>query len=125
MRTWRCLIDENTRSGASGWLHAHPDQLDQYARDIDDLVGRLRGVLRDVSEAARFRAPSVDPATSRATQRLAEDAHDRPGTPIRAIAAAIERLVHQAETARANARDYREMDRRAIDRLRDTRRDTT
>lgn len=125
MRTWRCLIDENARPGRSGWLHAHPDRLDQYAKEIDDLVDRLKGVLRDVSAAARFRAPSVDPATVRATQRLAEDAHDRPGTPVRSITEAIERLVHQAETARANAQNYREIERRAIERLRDARRDTS
>lgn len=108
---------DHPRPSRCGSLQAHTDQFDRFAEEIDELIVLLERIRTQESNAALFRAPSTDPATVRAAAHLAQDGHDLPGTPVRAISTAIEDLRKQAIAARLAARDYRAADQAAIEDL--------
>lgn len=83
-----------------GWLGADPDQLDRFAGDLDVLVEDLTRIRTVLSDVASFLSPSADPATRRAAAELAEDGHDRHGTPPGAVTCAINDLRGLAIAAR-------------------------
>jgi hypothetical protein len=98
---------DSPRPAGTGWLQADPDQLDRFADELNQLIDILERIQAKEADAALFRSPSVDPATIRATDRLAADAHDLPGTPARSLAIAIDDLTKQVRAARLAAGDYR------------------
>jgi hypothetical protein len=109
---------ENPQSSRPGWLQADPDQLDRFADELDRLIVLLERIRNKEADAAMFRSPSLDPATVRATDHLAGDAHDVPNTPARAVSMAIDDLTQQARAARWAARDYRTAEHEAVERIR-------
>jgi hypothetical protein len=105
-------------SSDRSWLRADPDQLDRFAGELDELADDLERIRARLSDMASFVSPSTDPATLRAVEGLAEDGHDHPGTPVYAVARAINDMRQQALVARLAARDYRDAERTAAVRLR-------
>lgn len=101
-----------------GWLWANPGQLERFADDVDELVGILELLRSRQVDAASFRSPSTDPATVRAATQLAEDGHDRPGTPVHAVTTIIEDLRQQVAAARLAARDHRARELAIVEDLR-------
>lgn len=100
------------------WLRADPDQLNRFAAELDELAGELARIRTWLSDIASFTSPSTDPATLRAAAELAEDGHDRPGTPVNAVARVIDDMLRQAQIARLAARDYRDVESQAVSTLR-------
>jgi hypothetical protein len=98
-----------------GWLQADPDELERFADELGKLVELLERVRSKQSDMALFASPSVDPATVAAAARLAEDGHDRPGTPVHVVAATIGDLRQQVRAARMAARDYRAAEQAIIE----------
>jgi hypothetical protein len=109
---------QNSPSSPHGWLHADPDLLDRFAEDLDALARKLEDIRSAQSDLATFLSPSTDPATMRATARLAEDAQDRDGTAVHVIIEAIDDLHKQAYAARRAAQDYRAAEENTSARLR-------
>jgi hypothetical protein len=101
-----------------GWLRADPGLLDRFADEIDDLAEALERLRARQSDMASFQSPSTDPATVRATAGLAEDGHDRAGTPVHAVSRTIDDLRKQAVAARLAARDHRAGERAITEDLR-------
>jgi len=109
---------ENYQPPSGSWLSADLEKLERFAAELDEIVERLERIRSKQSDMALFLSPSVDPATVRATALLAEDGHDRPGTPVHAISATIDDLRQQVLAARLAARDYRGTESSVVERMR-------
>jgi hypothetical protein len=100
------------------WLRADPDQLDRFARELEDLIALLERIRAKAADAAVFQSPSLDPASIRVTEQLAGDALNEPDTPAGKISTAISDLTGQVRAARLAAREYRTTEQDAVERMR-------
>jgi hypothetical protein len=96
-------------------LRVDPERLEQFAEGVEELIPVLETLRARQADAAWCRSPSTDPATMRATARLAEDGYDIEGTPPHVIARVISDLRQQAVAARLAARDFRAQEDTAVE----------